>query len=558
MSGPVFETYADDATSVVNRFSKFTGDSIVGLAVAANEECGIATEVDAVGGVTVVHSGEAYVTAGQALVAGDRVTPDGTGKAVISATGMTTVRVGAPLNSLAQVVVHGRGVAAGGGGGEANTASNVGTAGVGVWKQKVGVNLEFKKINAGSAKVTITDDVANNEVDVDVVTGSSGTTVCVGDDARLSDSRTPLAHAASHKSGGSDSIRLDEFAATIDNTLLNATTLAHGLLPKLGGGTTNFLRADGAWAAPGGGGSPGGANTHIQFNNAGAFGGSANFIWDDINGNAAINGGFDFTAIAALAAGANSTRVHARNMANRILLALRGATENAFCLQPALWGRAVSWTRPGSGTTINVFGLPALTSVGTASHPAIANTNDLTRMLRTQWASAAGAGSSAGARIAVNLCNLTSGFFFACRFGFGTAVAQQRSIVGLLGSTGAIANVNPSTLLNLIGVGYDSAQTNLRIMHNDGAGAATVIDLGVNFPVNTTEVYDVAFYCVPGGATVGYYVRRLSTGGEASGTLSTNLPLAAQLLTQHLNVNNGTTASAAQIVSAMTYLERQQ
>lgn len=47
-----------------------------------------------------------------------------------------------------------------------------------------------------------------------------------------------------------DSIKLDELAAPTDVTTLNATTSAHGLLPKLGGGTTNFLRADGAWAAP--------------------------------------------------------------------------------------------------------------------------------------------------------------------------------------------------------------------------------------------------------------------------------------------------------------------
>jgi hypothetical protein len=38
-----------------------------------------------------------------------------------------------------------------------------------------------------------------------------------------------------------------------DITTNNATTLKHGYLPKLAGGTTNFLRADGTWAIPTGG-----------------------------------------------------------------------------------------------------------------------------------------------------------------------------------------------------------------------------------------------------------------------------------------------------------------
>ncbi len=53
------------------------------------------------------------------------------------------------------------------------------------------------------------------------------------------------------------SVKLDDFSAPDDNTDLNATTSRHGLLPKLGGGTTNYLRADGAWAAPAGGGGDG-------------------------------------------------------------------------------------------------------------------------------------------------------------------------------------------------------------------------------------------------------------------------------------------------------------
>ena len=60
------------------------------------------------------------------------------------------------------------------GSGETNTASNIGTAGVGIFDGKVGEDLQFKKLNAGSAKITITDDTGNNEVDIDLGTVSVG------------------------------------------------------------------------------------------------------------------------------------------------------------------------------------------------------------------------------------------------------------------------------------------------------------------------------------------------------------------------------------------------
>lgn len=63
-------------------------------------------------------------------------------------------------------------------------------------------------------------------------------------------------HGSRHASGGADSIKLDDLASPDDNTDLNATTSVHGLLPKLGGGTTNYLRADGTWTEP-----PGADNT---------------------------------------------------------------------------------------------------------------------------------------------------------------------------------------------------------------------------------------------------------------------------------------------------------
>ena len=76
----------------------------------------------------------------------------------------------------------------------------------------------------------------------------------------LNTTYAPLVHAARHQSGGADSIALDTLAAPTDNTTLDATTSAHGLMRKYPGGTSTFLRADGAFAAPPGG-SGGGAFT---------------------------------------------------------------------------------------------------------------------------------------------------------------------------------------------------------------------------------------------------------------------------------------------------------
>lgn len=61
---------------------------------------------------------------------------------------------------------------------------------------------------------------------------------------------TPSPHKVSHQAGGTDAIPLDTLAAPTDVTTLNADTTKHGLLRKLPGGVTTFLRGDGAFAIP--------------------------------------------------------------------------------------------------------------------------------------------------------------------------------------------------------------------------------------------------------------------------------------------------------------------
>lgn len=79
------------------------------------------------------------------------------------------------------------------------------------------------------------------KADVTSVDGVSG---------ELADPQPPKAHASSHGPLGSDPLKLDDLDSPEDNTDLDATTLAHGLLPKLSGVGTEFLAGDGSWAVP--------------------------------------------------------------------------------------------------------------------------------------------------------------------------------------------------------------------------------------------------------------------------------------------------------------------
>lgn len=48
-------------------------------------------------------------------------------------------------------------------------------------------------------------------------------------------------------------------------------------------GTMEFKNSGGSWATLGGGGSPGGSNTHVQYNSSGAFAGNSGFVYNGVN-----------------------------------------------------------------------------------------------------------------------------------------------------------------------------------------------------------------------------------------------------------------------------------
>lgn len=97
-------------------------------------------------------------------------------------------------------------------------------------------------VGAGTGITVNADDIAVNY-------GTTAITACAGNDSRLTDARTPTAHATSHKSGGTDAIKLDELAAPTNVTTLNVSTTAHGLAPILPNSTAKFFDGTGAYSA---------------------------------------------------------------------------------------------------------------------------------------------------------------------------------------------------------------------------------------------------------------------------------------------------------------------
>lgn len=114
----------------------------------------------------------------------------------------------------------------------------------------VAANIEEHR--DGSGTKFLKDDFSWAEPAAPSLTfGTTSGTACEGNDARLSNDRTPLAHSATHKSTGTDAIKLDELAAPDDITDLNVSTSAHGLCPKLSGVSGAYLDSEGNWTIPG-------------------------------------------------------------------------------------------------------------------------------------------------------------------------------------------------------------------------------------------------------------------------------------------------------------------
>jgi len=260
----------------------------------------------------------------------------------------------------------------------------------------------------------------------------------------------------------------------------------------------------------------------------------------------------------------NKMTLFARNLANKIIPSFIGADGGVSTLQSHMGrGKIYFMSAHGNGTVVTLFGASALVVTGmTTASKNVATTNLLTETRRISYVSAATANTASNIRSssAQFFCSAAAGrggFFKIIRFGAATKVAGDRMFLGMGASAAAYGIGDPSAYINIIGIGYDAADTQWQIMHNDGTATATKIPLGVNFPINTTDLLEFIMFAEAGaGAVVHTLVRNLSTGLiDSIRTISTKLPAANTLLLWHGQVNTGATASSSAFDFASLYIE---
>jgi hypothetical protein len=352
-----------------------------------------------------------------------------------------------------------------------------------------------------------------------------------------------------------------------DVTLPLVTSANAGLAPASGGGTTNFLRADGTWAAPPGGSGSGdvtGPASAVD-NQLARFDGTTGKLIQSSPITLDDTGALTFPTMAAPAApaagnvslfnltrtgrrdgpaflfpGGRETRVQ-EDLGDFQILRYQPAPNNAGLV--------------GDGTLpMTVTGTATAITVQTGSNLFLKWPRIEARV--TVASTTAVAGFRGGGNLVTVGKDASSpgGFYFRSVWGpsTGAATATMRAMCGLTTSTAAPTDVEPSTLVDGIWMGWDAADANVQIMHNDASGTATKIDLGSSFPVTTANAVDVYMLELfsPNSLTqsVQYRVVRFNLNdrgiaAQASGTITTNLPAVTTLLSPRVWCSVGGTSS---------------
>lgn len=187
----------------------------------------------------------------------------------------------------------------------------------------------------------------------------------------------------------------------------------------------------------------------------------------------------------------------------------------------------------------------SLADFGNAGFQAPTSTNYQSRMQLGIYYTVGTAGNSAGAYDTNDIVYMGNAWVWHTRVAPNmTNLTQQRGFFGLQSGKAVIGNVNPSTLTNIIGFGYDATDANIQFMRNDGSGTATKTSTGIS--ARTTGMVLDLWICCNGNGTIRAFCQRLdAAGGWIGGNVTTNLPSSTAFLNPIIWTNNNAQAAAA-------------
>jgi hypothetical protein len=213
---------------------------------------------------------------------------------------------------------------------------------------------------------------------------------------------------------------------------------------------------------------------------------------------------------------------------------------------------------PGAGTTQGIsFGVSWTTSA-TQAHPAIADTNVMTKLRRATFTTTTTANNQSGLRPTAALTIRNAGFFFAARAGITTYHSAMRIFIGLNGASGAISS-DPSGVNDSCGFCKDTAKSVWQYGTRSAANSDYTDTARSTAVGGAAEVFDFMMFCKPGDSKITFRMVDLATPATIVDNVekSTYLPTGATILYSHVECQNvtGGAGTACAIFLGKMYLE---
>jgi hypothetical protein len=261
--------------------------------------------------------------------------------------------------------------------------------------------------------------------------------------------------------------------------------------------------------------------------------------------------------------------LYARTLAGRVVPKWMSPTGVDYPLQPHTGFNNVALWRGGATTTAATFAATDGSFPYTSASPSapLIPTLASTSLRNQTYRGTIRTGTTSGALAYIRANTLRiwrgnaaglGGFFVVMRFSLsGTIQTGQRSFIGISDSVANPTNVDPTTNTTpgKIGLAQNAATGNWSLAHNVTGTAPTLIALGASFPINNTDLYEIALFSAPNGSSIGYRVANWSTNQQTSGSLTTNIPAATTFMAPVMWITNNAQSAQSELDFISTYVE---